>query len=104
MNFTLENNFKILQALVDVTNYLAERDFTYDETSEFINVLNDEISTSRTCYEYETAEDWVNRKPCYEIGKKVIAPLNKVDVKEVMLKDIDKLVKEVVNLINKTSN
>lgn len=80
----IENNIKKIQALVDITNYLAERDFTYDEADDFINMLRDEISTSRTCHEYETAEDWYNHKPCCNISQKVIIPLNKVDVKTII--------------------
>lgn len=78
---------KQLQALVDITNYLAEHNFTYDEADEFIKMLNDEISTSRDCHEYETADDWYNKHPCCDIANKVIVPLNKVDIKKVMLEN-----------------
>lgn len=73
---------KHLQALVDVTNYLAEHEFTYDEVDEFISALKSQISTSRVCEEFETAEDWVNNNPCCDIANTVIVPLNKVNVEE----------------------
>lgn len=73
---------KQLQALVDITNYLAEHNFTYDEADEFISALKSQISTSRTCEEFETAKDWVNNNPCCNISNIVIVPLNKVDVEE----------------------
>lgn len=73
---------KQLQALVDVTNYLAEHNFTYDEVNEFISALKSQISTSRTCEEFETATDWANDNPCCDIGGTVIVPLNKVNVDE----------------------
>lgn len=80
----MEHNLKQLQALIDVTNYLTEHNFTYDEADKFIYMLKDEISTSRTCNEYNTAEDWYHKKPCCNIGKQTIVPLNKVDVRKVM--------------------
>ena len=86
----MEQNLKQLQALVDITNYLAEHNFTYDESDEFIHMLKDEISTSRTCNEYETAADWYNKKPCCNIGKQIIIPLSKVDVREVMFEGLRK--------------
>lgn len=73
---------KRLQALVDVTNYLAEHNFTYDEADEFISALKSQISTSRTCEEFETAKDWTNNNPCCDIANTVIVPLNKVDVEK----------------------
>lgn len=73
---------KQLQALVDVTNYLAEHNFTYDEIEEFISALKSEISSSRTCNEFETAKDWANNNPCCDIANTVIVPLNKVNVEE----------------------
>ena len=50
-------------------------------------MLNEVISTSRDCEEYETADDWYNKRPCCDIANKVIVPLNKVDVKQIMLED-----------------
>ena len=79
----MSNYTKQLQALIDVTNYLAEHNFTYDEADEFISALKSQISTSRTCEEFETAEDWKNNNPCCDIANIVIVPLNKVNVKEV---------------------
>ena len=76
---------KKIQALVDVTNYLANHNFTYDEAEDLIYMLTDQISTSRICNEYETADDWYNKKPCCEVSKKIIVPLNKIDAKNVML-------------------
>ena len=73
---------KRLQALVDVTNYLAEHDFTYDEADKFVSALKSQISTSRTCEEFETAEDKYNNNPCCNIANTVIVPLNKVNVDE----------------------
>lgn len=78
---------KQLQALVDITNYLAEHNFTYDEANEFIHMLDDEISTSRDCHEYETADDWFNKCSCCDIANNVIVPLNKVDIKKVMFEN-----------------
>ena len=73
---------KRLQALVDVTNYLAEHDFTYDEADEFVSALKSQISTSRTCEEFETTKDWANNNPCCDIANTVIVPLNKVNVEK----------------------
>lgn len=82
---SVENNIKILQALVDVTNYLTEHDFTYDEADDLITILKNELSASKTCNEYETAGDWYNHRPCCNISKKIIVPLNKIDVKSGIL-------------------
>lgn len=83
----LTKELKQLQALVDITNYLAEHDFTYDEVEQFIRILNNEISASRDCNEYETAVDWYNKCSCCDIANKVITPLNKVDISKVMLEN-----------------
>ena len=48
---------KILQALVDITNYLAEHEFTYPETEDFVHNLQSQISYSKDCEEYETADN-----------------------------------------------
>lgn len=79
---------KKIQALVDITNYLADHNFTYDEVSEFMTMLQNEISASREQNEYETANDWYNNIPCCNIGKAVIVPLNRVDVKGVIFSNI----------------
>lgn len=73
---------KQLQAIVDVTNYLAEHNFTYDEADEFIFDLKSHISTSRTCEEFETVEDLVNNNPCCDIANTIIVPLNKINVED----------------------
>lgn len=69
-----------LQALVDITNYLAEHNFTYDEADEFVEMLACELSESRDCYGYKTADDYYHNRPCCNIGRKVIIPLKKVSV------------------------
>ena len=83
----INKELKQLQALVYITNYLAEHNFTYDEANEFIHMLDDEISTSRDCHEYETADDWFNKRSCCDIANKVIVPLNKVDIKKIMFEN-----------------
>lgn len=79
---------KKIQALVDITNYLADHNFTYDEVSEFMTMLQNEIFASREQNEYETANDWYNNIPCCNIDKSVIVPLNRVDVKGVIFSNI----------------
>ena len=37
---------KVLQAMVDITNYLAEHKFTYAEAEEFVLNLQSQISYS----------------------------------------------------------
>lgn len=73
---------KMLQALVDITNYLAEHKFTYPEAEEFTHALQSEISYSKDCEEYETADDWYNKKPRCNIREKILVPLNNINVKE----------------------
>lgn len=73
---------KMLQAMVDITNYLAEHKFTYLEAEEFANALQREISYSKDCEEYETADDWYHKRSCCNIREKILVPLNKVNVKE----------------------
>ncbi len=75
------NGIKLLQGLVDITNYLAEHDFTYNEAFEFVAALQNELSFSKDANEYDTTNDWYNKRPCCDIGRKIIVPLNKVDVR-----------------------
>lgn len=74
---------KFLQAMVDVTNYLAEHKFTYAEAEEFIRNLQSEISCSKDCEEYKTTDDWYYKRPCCNICEKILVPLNNVNVKEI---------------------
>lgn len=74
---------KMLQAMVDITNYLAEHKFTYPEAEEFVHNLQSQIYYSKDCEEYETTHDWYHKMPCCNIHEKILTPLNKVDVKEV---------------------
>ena len=76
----MDKEVKKLQALIDITNYLAKLSFTYDEAAEFIDLLKGEISDSRDCNEYATAEDWVNGIPCCDIGKTIVVPPNKINI------------------------
>ncbi len=73
---------KVLQAMVDITNYLAEHKFTYAEAEEFVRNLQSQISYSKDCEEYETTNDWYHKRPCCNIREKILVPLNKVNVKE----------------------
>ena len=80
--YNIAKEYKKLQALVDITNYLAEHNFTYDEADEFIEMLKNEISASKTCNQYKTALDWGNNNPCCNINNMIIVPLNKVNIEE----------------------
>lgn len=73
---------KMLQAMVDVTNYLAEHEFTYEEAEEFVYNLQSEISYSKDAEEYETAEDWYNKNPRCDVLHKVLVPLKNINIKE----------------------
>lgn len=73
---------KMLQAMVDITNYLAEHKFTYQEAEEFAHNLQSEISCSKDAQEYETAEDWYYKRPRCNVCKNILIPLDKVNVKE----------------------
>ena len=74
---------KMLQAMVDVTNYLADHKFTYPEAEKFVQDLQNEISCSKDAEEYKTADDWYHKRPCCNIREKILVPLNNVNVKEV---------------------
>ena len=80
MTNLLSCKLKKLQAVVDITNYLAEHGFTYDEADDFLHMLKSEISASRTQNEFSTAQDWFNNTPCCDIGKTVVVPMNKINV------------------------
>lgn len=75
----MDREVKKLQALIDVTYYLAEHNFAYDDTGRFIDLLKSEIPASRDCNEYVTAEDGVDGIPCCDI-KTIVIPLNKNNV------------------------
>lgn len=74
---------KMLQAMVDITNYLAKHKFTYPEAEEFVQNLQNEISCSKDAEEYKTADDWYHKRSCCNIREKILVPLNNVNVKEV---------------------
>lgn len=80
---TESKEFKMLQAMIDVTNYLADHSFTYEEAEEFVHDLQSEIACSKDCNEYKTIADWYHKRPCCDINKKIIVPLKNVNIKKV---------------------
>ena len=73
---------KLLQGLVDITNYLYDNQFTYCEAEEFVKLLTSELSTGKECREYETYGDKLKNHKCCNLDDHVIFPLNKVNIKE----------------------
>ena len=81
------NEIKKLQALIDIINYLAEHRFTYNEAEDFLLMLKNEISASRDCNEFKTADDWFCNRPCCDIANTIIVP-NKVNVRDILCDSI----------------
>lgn len=73
---------KLLQGLVDITNYLYDNQFTYCEAEEFVKLLTSELSTGKECREYETYDDKLKNHKCCHLDNHVIFPLNKVNIEE----------------------
>lgn len=92
---TFKKSVAKLQAIIDITNYLADHKFTYTEALEVADMLLDQISYSKDCDEFETVDDYFAHKPCCDITKKVITPLNKVNMEKELLKSVKKLRKEL---------
>ena len=92
---TFKKGVAKLQAIIDITNYLADHEFTYPEALEVAEMLLEQISYSKECDEFETVDDYFAHKPCCDITKKVITPLNKVNMEEEILKAAKELRSEL---------
>lgn len=92
---TFKKGVAKLQAIIDITNYLADHKFTYPEALEVVDMLLDQISYSKDCDEFKTVDDYFAHKPYCDITKKVITPLNKVNMEEEILKAAKELRSEL---------
>lgn len=63
----LYNEGDLLQAILDIQNYLADHNFTYGDALDLLKMCEAELNATMDHYAYPTFEDWAknNRLAMY---------------------------------------
>ena len=72
-------NKKILSVAIDISQFLFDRQWTYDEVEGILSLLQAEFKQRRENYEYDTFEDWKHNHKTAYANDIVIKPLKHID-------------------------
>lgn len=86
-----------LQVFNIIFAYLSQAEYTYDETQEFLDFLQSHLTEIRKEREYATYSDYINKKPCCDIGKEKLDKQEFCNIGKWLIETTNELKKELQN-------